>query len=305
MGCWTLYYGLNLIIITSEFDSISSSILECNNCKMLFETWSLYWSECLRIFLHLKYALVCSLYARKYVHCSSFRQIKLECSSHELCVSYLEYNKQFLCYDFYRNPGHDGSLYDWLLDSMARVLSVDDKAVFVFVGDANAHHSEWLESVSPTDRQGSDALEFCNLSDCEQLVRCPTHIAGNRLDLVMDGCPWRSGWVCLYSTGNFWSRFVSCVLLVEQSVLKYNIRSTVFLKHRTNWVNVRCAVRRFTSSIILKPAGPIDALDRAIGEVIGRLAPTTVLRSRSGDKQWFDASCQNCLSRLAIPDREN
>ena len=36
---------------------------------------------------------------------------------------------------FYRNPGHDGSLYDCLLDSVARLQSVDDKAVFVFVGD--------------------------------------------------------------------------------------------------------------------------------------------------------------------------
>ena len=37
---------------------------------------------------------------------------------------------------------------------MVQVQSVDDKAVFVFVGDVNAHHSEWLESVSPTDRMG-------------------------------------------------------------------------------------------------------------------------------------------------------
>ena len=59
------------------------------------------------------------------------------------------------------------------LDSMARVQSVDDKAIFAFVGDANAHHSEWLESVSPTGRHGHDALDFCNLSGCEQLVRCP------------------------------------------------------------------------------------------------------------------------------------
>ena len=41
---------------------------------------------------------------------------------------------------------------------MAQVQSVDDKPVFVFVGDA--HHSEWLESVSPTDRHGRDALDF-------------------------------------------------------------------------------------------------------------------------------------------------
>ena len=48
------------------------------------------------------------------------------------------------------------SLTLWL----GRVQSVDDKAVFVFVSDANAHHSEWLESVSPTDRYWRDALDF-------------------------------------------------------------------------------------------------------------------------------------------------
>ena len=72
----------------------------------------------------------------------------------------------FYVYAFYRNPEHDDSLYNGLLDSMAREQSVDDKAVFVFVCDANAHHSEWLESFSPTDRHGHDALDFCNLSGC-------------------------------------------------------------------------------------------------------------------------------------------
>ena len=35
-----------------------------------------------------------------------------------------------------------------------------DKAVFVFVSDANAHYSEWIESVSPTNRHGRDVLDF-------------------------------------------------------------------------------------------------------------------------------------------------
>ena len=73
----------------------------------------------------------------------------------------------FYIYAFYHNPGHDGSFYDCLLDSMGRVQSVDDKAVFVFVGDANAHHSECMESVSHTDRHGRDALDFCDLSGCD------------------------------------------------------------------------------------------------------------------------------------------
>ena len=68
-------------------------------------------------------------------------------------------------------------------------------------------------------------------------------------------------------------------------------RSTVFLKHRTNWDSVRSAVRSFTWSTILKSANRLVALDRAIGEVIGWYVSTIVLRSRYGDKQWFDAIC--------------
>ena len=42
----------------------------------------------------------------------------------------------------------------------------------------------------------------------------------------------------------------------------------------------------------MKSANPLHAFDRAVGEVNGRLVPTTVLRSRSEDKQWFDACCR-------------
>ena len=48
-----------------------------------------------------------------------------------------------------------GSLTLWLGYSQLM-----DKAVFFFVGDANPHQSEWLESVSPTDSHGRDALIF-------------------------------------------------------------------------------------------------------------------------------------------------
>ena len=91
----------------------------------------------------------------------SFRQSKLECSCHESCVLHIcSRINNFYIYAFYHNQGHDGSLYDCLLHSVARVQSVDDKAHFVFVGDPNAHHSAWLESVYPTDHQGRDALDF-------------------------------------------------------------------------------------------------------------------------------------------------
>ena len=167
-----------------------------------------------------------------------FWQIKLECPCHESCVFRI-CSRITILFVFYCNPGHDGSLHDCLLDSMARVQSVDDKAVFVFVGDTNAHHSEWLESVSPTDRHGRDALDFCNLSGCEQLVPCPTHIAGDRLDLVMPEVPDIVVVVVGTPLGTLDHCFVSCVLRVELSVSEYNVRSTVFLKHCTNQDSVR------------------------------------------------------------------
>ena len=75
------------------------------------------------------------------------------------------------------------------------------------------------------------------------------------------------------------------MIRVEQSVPEYNVRSTVYLKHRTNRDNVHCAVKSFTWSAILRSTDPLNAFDRRIGEVIGKLVPTTVLHSRYGDSQ--------------------
>ena len=143
----------------------------------------------------------------------------------------------------------------------------------------------WLESVSPTDRHGRDVLDFYNLSGREQLVSCPTHIAGNRLYLVITDVPAIVDVVDGSLLGTSDHFFVSCVLCVEQSVPEYNVRSTVFLKHRTNWDSVCSAVRSFTRSTILKSADPLVAFDRPICEVIGRYVPTSVLCSRYKDKQ--------------------
>ena len=89
---------------------------------------------------------------------------------------------------------------------------------------------------------------------------CPTHIAGNRLDLVMTNVP---EIVDMFVTplGISDHCFVSCVLHVERSVPEYNVRSTMLLKHRTKWDNVREAVRSFTWSTILRSVDPLVAFD--------------------------------------------
>ena len=65
-----------------------------------------------------------------------------------------------------------------------------------------------------------------------------------------------------------------------------------FFKHRTNYYSVRSAGRSLRWSTILKSVDPLVAFERAIGDVICRCIPTTVLRGKSGAKQWFDANCR-------------
>ena len=92
--------------------------------------------------------------------------------------------------------------------------------------------------------------------DEKEVFVCVTHIAGNRCDHVMtDGSDRVDVFVCT-------PLFVKCGLRVEQSVPKYNVRSTVFKGDRTNWDSVCGAVWNLTWSTILKSADPLDALNR-------------------------------------------
>ena len=68
-------------------------------------------------------------------------------------------------------------------------------ASFLFVGDLNGHHQEWLGSTT-TNRHGVAALNFATVLDCDQVMIFPTHARGGTLDLLMtdfltysmDGC---------------------------------------------------------------------------------------------------------------------
>ena len=57
-------------------------------------------------------------------------------------------------------------------------------AFFLFVGDLNGHHQEWLVSTT-ANRHGVAAFDFTTVSGYDQLVVSPTHARGGTLDLLM------------------------------------------------------------------------------------------------------------------------
>ena len=60
--------------------------------------------------------------------------------------------------------------------------------VFLFVGDLNNHHQEWLGSAT-INRHGVAAFDFATVSGCHQLVVGPTHARFGTLGLQMTDVP--------------------------------------------------------------------------------------------------------------------
>ena len=65
----------------------------------------------------------------------------------------------------YRNPDLDDRIYECLLTSVAAVQAEDVRASFLFMGDLNGHHQEWLGSTTTTNSHGVAALDFALCSD--------------------------------------------------------------------------------------------------------------------------------------------
>ena len=89
-----------------------------------------------------------------------------------------------MCVQFYRNPDLDNRIFDRLIASMAAVQADDVHTSFLFAGDFNGHHQEWLGSTT-TNRHGVAAFDFATVSGCDQLVVGPTHVRGGTLDFLM------------------------------------------------------------------------------------------------------------------------
>ena len=96
--------------------------------------------------------------------------------------------QNFYVYSLYRNPHQDNRICDCLLTSMAAVQAEDVHASFLFLGDLNGHHQEWLGSIM-SNIHGVAAFDFATVSGCDQFVVGPTHTRGGILDLLMTDVP--------------------------------------------------------------------------------------------------------------------
>ena len=118
---------------------------------------------------------------------------------------------------------------------MPAVQAEDVRASFLFMGDLNGHHQEWL-GFTTTNCHGVAALDFATLSGCDHLVIDPTHARGGTLDLLMTGVPdLVQVTVVVSSLGNSDHSSLSTAISMAQTVPNLCVSRKVFLKHRVNW----------------------------------------------------------------------
>ena len=93
----------------------------------------------------------------------------------------------------------------------------DVRASFLFVGDFNGHHQEWLGSTT-TNRHGVVAFDFATISFCDQLVVGPTHTRGGKLDLLLTDVPDLVRVAVVAPIGNSDHSSLSTVISIAQAV---------------------------------------------------------------------------------------
>ena len=121
----------------------------------------------------------------------------------------------------------------FILASMAAVQAEDVRASFLFVGDLNGHHEQWLGSAT-TNRHGVAAFDFATVSGCDQLVIGPTHARGGILDLLMADVPDLVRVAVVAPIGNLDHSSLSEVISMAQAVPNLCVSRKVFLKHQVN-----------------------------------------------------------------------
>ena len=221
----------------------------------------------------------------------AYRQSRYECACCEVfVVRVCGLRQNFYLFGCYRNPDLDDHIFDCLLVAMSRVQSDDPRSAFVFVGDFNAHHREWLGS-HVTNQHGNSALEFSTLSATTQLVSEPTHRDGGVLDLAFTDTPDLVKVTVGSRVGNSDHCSLSLTVSCAVKVPEFNVVRTVLRRAATNWHLVLSDLRLLNWSQIYASAQPVLELEGAIRVIVEARVPKLKIRFRGKDEPWFDDVC--------------
>ena len=158
---------------------------------------------------------------------------------------------------------------------------------FLFVGDLNGHHQEWLGSTN-TNRHGVAFLDFATVSGCDQLETGPTHACGGTLDLLMTDVPDLVWVAAVAPLGRSDHSSLSAAISMAQAIHNMCVIRRVLVKHRVNWTAVCDAIAELPWRNIWSADNPVEILNVHLSLLVERYVLTKVIHVHNTDKPWFN-----------------
>ena len=155
---------------------------------------------------------------------------------------------------------------------MAAVQAEHVRTSFLFVGDLNGHHREWLGSTT-TNRYGVTTFYFANVSRCDQLVVGSTHARYGTPDLLMTDIHDLVPVPAVAPIGNADHSSLSVVISISQAVPNLYVRN-MFFHHGINWNAVCGVIQDLPWRNIWSADNHVKLLNEHMSLLVGRCVPT-------------------------------
>ena len=225
--------------------------------------------------------------------CSAFYKAIFECGCHEVqIIKVCGKHNNFYLFSVYRNPVADDGIFDCLLVSMAAIQENDRKVSFVFIGYFNAHHKEWLNSISQTDCHGLRALDFSSESGCDQIIHSPTHRSCNYLDLIFTVTPGVVAGNVGSPVGTSDHCYVSAIIKTEHVVPDISFSCKLYLKSQADWDGILNDLRELYWPDNYRQVDFVASMNDGFERIVVRHIPSRVIKFCIKDKAWFNEDCK-------------
>ena len=130
---------------------------------------------------------------------------------------------------------------------------------FLFAGDLNGHHLEWLGSTT-NNRHGIAAFDFATIFGCDQLVVSPTHACDGTLDLLLADVPDLIPAAVVEPIGDSDYSSLLAVVSMAQVVPNLCVSRKIFLRQQVHWNAVCCAIQDMPFRNIWSGDNPVEVL---------------------------------------------
>ena len=144
----------------------------------------------------------------------------------------------------------------------------DIRVSFLFVGDLNGHHQEWLGSTT-ANRHGVAAFDFATVSGCDQLIVGPIYVRRGTLHLLMTDVRDLVRVAVVAPIGNSDHSSLSAVISMAQVVPNLSLSRKVLMKHQVNWNTACGAIRGLPWRNIWIADNPVEVLNEYLSLLVG------------------------------------